>query len=107
MRTLDRYIFREVAVTCIAVTVVLLVILLSNQLARVLSQAAANDFPRQVVFALIALTSAGYLTVIVPIGFYLSIMLGLIAEVLMRTYHESQGKPGYRIRARRNFDEAE
>jgi lipopolysaccharide export system permease protein len=54
MRTLDRYIFREVAVTCLAVTVVLLVILLSNQLARVLSQAAANDFPRQVVFALIA-----------------------------------------------------
>jgi lipopolysaccharide export system permease protein len=85
MRTLDRYIFREVAVTCIAVTVVLLVILLSNQLARVLSQAAANDFPREVVFALIALTSAGYLTVIVPIGFYLSIMLGL-----GRLYHESE-----------------
>jgi lipopolysaccharide export system permease protein len=85
MRTLDRYIFREVAVTCIAVTLVLLVILLSNQLARVLSQAAANDFPREVVFALIALTSAGYLTVIVPIGFYLSIMLGL-----GRLYHESE-----------------
>jgi len=85
MRTLDRYIFREVAVTCIAVTLVLLVILLSNQLARVLSQAAANDFPREVVFALIALTSAAYLTVIVPIGFYLSIMLGL-----GRLYHESE-----------------
>ena len=66
MRTLDRYIFREVAVTCIAVTLVLLVILLSNQLARVLSQAAANDFPREVVFTLIGLTSAGYLTVVVP-----------------------------------------
>ncbi len=85
MRTLDRYIFREVAVTCIAVTVVLLVILLSNQLARVLSQAAANDFPREVVFALIGLTSAGYLTVIVPIGFFLSIMLAL-----GRLYHESE-----------------
>src|SRR4029450_3717691 len=85
MRTLDRYIFREVAVTCIAVTLVLLVILLSNQLARVLSQAAGNEFTREVVFALIALTSAGYLTVIVPIGFYLSIMLGL-----GRLYHESE-----------------
>lgn len=85
MRTLDRYIFREVAVTCIAVTLVLLVILLSNQLARVLSQAAANDFPRDVVLALIGLTSAGYLTVIVPIGFFLSIMLGL-----GRLYHESE-----------------
>ncbi len=85
MRTLDRYIFREVAVTWIAVTVVLLVILLSNQLARVLSQAAANDFPRDVVFTLIGLTSAGYLTVVVPIGFFLAIMLGL-----GRLYHESE-----------------
>ncbi len=71
--------------TWIAVTTVLLVILLSNQLARVLSQAAANDFPRQVVLALIGLTSAGYLTVIVPIGFYLAIMLAL-----GRLYHESE-----------------
>lgn len=85
MRTLDRYIFREVALTWIAVTAVLLVILLSNQLARVLSQAAANDFPRGVVLSLIALTSAGYLTVIVPIGFFLAIMLAL-----GRLYHESE-----------------
>lgn len=85
MRTLDRYIFREVAVTWVAVTGVLLVILVSNQLARVLSQAAANDFPRDVVLALIGLTSAGYLTVIVPIGFFLAIMLAL-----GRLYHESE-----------------
>jgi lipopolysaccharide export system permease protein len=85
VRTLDRYIFREVASTWIAVTGVLLVILLSNQLARVLSQAAANDFPRGVVLSLIGLTSAGYLTVIVPIGFFLSIMLAL-----GRLYHESE-----------------
>jgi lipopolysaccharide export system permease protein len=85
LRTLDRYIFREVAVTWIAVTGVLLVILLASQLARVLSQAAANGFPRDVVFTLIALTAAGYLSVIVPIGFFLSIMLGL-----GRLYHESE-----------------
>ena len=85
MRTLDRYLLREVAETWLAVTGVLLVILLSNQLARVLSQAAANDFPRDVVFALLGLTSAGYLTVIAPIGFFLAIMLGL-----GRMYHESE-----------------
>ncbi len=85
LRTLDRYIFREVALTWIAVTSVLLVILLSNQLARVLSQAAANNFPRGVVLSLIGLTSAGYLTVIVPIGFFLAIMLAL-----GRLYHESE-----------------
>lgn len=54
-------------------------------MARVLSQAAANDFPRDVVFMLIALTSAGYLTVIVPIGFFLAIVLAL-----GRLYHESE-----------------
>lgn len=85
MRTLDRYLLREVAETWLAVTGVLLVILLSNQLARVLSQAAANDFPRAVVMQLIGLTSAGYLTVVVPIGFFLAIML-----TLGRLYHESE-----------------
>lgn len=73
------------AVTWVAVTGVLLVILLANQLARVLSQAAANGFPREVVLALIGLTTAGYLSVIVPIGFFLAIMLGL-----GRLYHESE-----------------
>lgn len=85
MRTLDRYLLKEVAETWLAVTGVLLVILLSNQLARVLSQAAANDFPRDVVLQLIGLTSAGYLTVVVPIGFFLAIML-----TLGRLYHESE-----------------
>lgn len=77
--------FREVGATWVAVTSVLLIILLSNSLARVLSQAAANDFPRGVVLSLIGLTAAGYLTIIVPIGFYLAIVLGL-----GRLYHESE-----------------
>jgi lipopolysaccharide export system permease protein len=72
-------------VTWVAVTAVLLVILLSNQLARVLSQAATNEFPQGVVLALLGLTSASYLTVIVPIGFFLAIMLAL-----GRLYHESE-----------------
>ncbi len=66
-------------------TVVLLAILLANQLARVLSQAAANDFPRDVVFALIGLTTTGNLSIIMPIGFFLAIMLAL-----GRLYHESE-----------------
>ena len=66
-------------------TGVLLAILLANQLARVLSQAAANDFPKEVVFALIGLTATGNLSVIVPIGLLLAIMLAL-----GRLYHESE-----------------
>jgi lipopolysaccharide export system permease protein len=85
LRKLDRYVFAEVAANWFAVTAVLLVILLSNQLARVLSQAAANDFPRHVVLSLIGLTTAGYLTIIVPIGFFLAIVLAL-----GRLYHESE-----------------
>ena len=50
---LDRYLLREVVQTSVAVTGVLLVILLSNQLARVLGQAAQSEFPGGVVLALI------------------------------------------------------
>ena len=82
---LDRYLLREVTVTFIAVTGVLLVILLSNQLARVLGQAVQSGFPGSVVLALIGLTTLQQLTVLVPIGLYLGIVLAL-----GRLYHESE-----------------
>ncbi len=85
LRILDRYVLREVAVTWLAVTGVLLVILLSNQLARVLAQAAANEFPRGTVLALLLLTSTQNLTVLVPVGLFLAIMLSL-----GRLYQESE-----------------
>lgn len=82
---LDRYLLREVAVTCVAVTGVLLVILLSNQLARVLGQAAQSEFPGGVVLMLIGLTTLQQLTVLVPVGLFLGIVLAL-----GRLYHESE-----------------
>jgi lipopolysaccharide export system permease protein len=82
---LDRYLLREVAQTTVAVTGVLLVILLSNQLARVLGQAAQNDFPGNVVLTLIGLTTLQQLTVLVPVGLFLGIVLAL-----GRLYHESE-----------------
>jgi len=33
------------------------------------------------------------------------ILLGLLAELIVRTYHESQSKPVYLVRERRNFEE--
>jgi dolichol-phosphate mannosyltransferase len=33
------------------------------------------------------------------------ILMGLITEILMRTYFESQGKTSYAVRERLNFDE--
>jgi hypothetical protein len=34
------------------------------------------------------------------------ILLGLLAELIVRTYHESQAKPVYLVRERFNFEEA-
>ncbi len=45
------------------------------------------------------------LSIMVFIMGFLSILMGLIAELLVRTYHESQGKTVYHIREMINFDE--
>jgi lipopolysaccharide export system permease protein len=82
---LDRYLLREVTLTFVAVTGVLLLILLSNQLARVLGQAVQSGFPGSVVLALIGLTTLQQLTVLLPIGLYVGIVLAL-----GRLYHESE-----------------
>ena len=83
--TFDRYVLREVALAWAAVTGVLLVILVSNQVARVLGQAAAGQLPREIVGAVIGLTSIQNLTVLVPVGMLLAVVMGL-----GRLYHESE-----------------
>jgi lipopolysaccharide export system permease protein len=85
LNRLDRYLLREVASTFIAVTGVLLVVLMSNQFARVLGQAAQNDFAGPIVLTLLGLTTLQQLTLLVPIGLFLGIVLAL-----GRLYHESE-----------------
>jgi lipopolysaccharide export system permease protein len=76
-RILDRYIFREITMTWLGVTLVLLLILLTNQFARVLGDVAKGNLPKDAAFDVIGLSAAQYLTVLVPIGLFLSIMLAL------------------------------
>ena len=76
-RILDRYIFREIAQSWLAVTVVLLAILLTNQFARVLGEVAKDKLPKDAIFQIIGLTALQYLTILVPIGLFLSVMLAL------------------------------
>ncbi len=76
-RILDRYIFREIAQSWLAVTLVLLAILLTNQFARVLGDVAKDKLPKDAIFQIIGLTGLQYLTILVPIGLFLSIMLAL------------------------------
>jgi len=56
-------------------------------------------FVRRVFFGIGVLTSPFFqmATMIGILGFQ-SILMGLIAELLVRTYHESQGKPTYTVR---------
>ncbi len=77
IRILDRYLLREVALTWLAVTSVLLFILLTNQFAQVLGDVAKDKVPREAVFMVLGLTSIQYLTLLLPIGLFLSIMLAM------------------------------
>ena len=83
--TIDRYVLREVAMSLAGVTVVLLAILVSYQIARILGIAADRGFPHEIVIALIGLTTLENLMVLVPISMLLATMLAL-----GRLYHESE-----------------
>ncbi|MGA9367387.1 MAG: LptF/LptG family permease, partial [Steroidobacteraceae bacterium] len=84
-KILGRYILREVITAWIVVMGVLLVILLANQVAAVLERAAASQFPQAVVFELIYLGMLQYLSILVPFGLLLGIVLAL-----GRLYHDSE-----------------
>jgi lipopolysaccharide export system permease protein len=83
--TVQRYVLREVVQTWLAVTGILVAILVSNQISRVLGLAADNQYGRRVVFDLIALGAVMNLSVIVPVGLLLAVVL-----TLGRMYHDSE-----------------
>lgn len=71
--------------TWLVVTGVLLILLLTNQLARVLQRAAENQYPQSVVLELIWLGALQNLTVIMPVGLLLGVVLAF-----GRLYHDSE-----------------
>jgi lipopolysaccharide export system permease protein len=84
-RLLERYILREMIASGFAVTLVLVLILLTNEGARVLSRAADNQYPHDVVFTLIGLGALQHLPILVPIG----LLLGMVMA-FGRLYHDSE-----------------
>ncbi len=74
---ISRYVFREVFTAWLVVTLILLFILLTNQFAQVLGDAAANRLPREAVFMVLGLTTVQFLNVLAPIGLFLGILLAL------------------------------
>jgi len=85
LRILDRYILREVVVSWLAVTGVLLAILLTNQIARVLELAAESQYPRGLVVELILLSAVQNLSLVIPVGLLIGIVLAI-----GRLYHDSE-----------------
>ena len=83
--TLGRYVLREVVTAWLVVTAVLLVILLANQLVGVLERAAANQYPQGVVLELIILGALQNLSLLLPVGLLLGVVLAF-----GRLYHDSE-----------------
>lgn len=80
-----RHVLREIALATVAVAVILLVLLLTNQLAFVLGRAADGQIPARLVFELLALSLRENAMVILPISLLLGCILGL-----GRLYHDSE-----------------
>ncbi len=77
MSLISRYIFRETFAAWLTVTLVLFIILMSNQFAEVLDDAAAGRLPKDAIFAILSLTSLRYIELLTPIGLFLGVMLAL------------------------------
>jgi len=74
---IGRYIFREAFGSWLMVLTVLFLIFMTNQLADILGDAAANRLPRDAVLAIFALTALRYLTLLTPITLFLGVTLAL------------------------------
>jgi lipopolysaccharide export system permease protein len=80
-----RDLLREVAAAFVAVTGVLLVVLMTSQLAFVLARAAERQIPASAVLELLWLSVQQNTTILLPIGLMLAVVIAL-----GRLYHESE-----------------
>lgn len=77
MRLIDRYVMREVFYTLLAVTPVLLLIFLSHRFVLYLGDVAGGHFTEDILPPLLALNSISILPLLLPLVFYLSVLLAL------------------------------
>ena len=77
MPIIDRYLIKEVTLTLLAVTPVLLLIFLSNRFVQYLGEAAAGKLPADVLWALLAFRSISVLSLLLPLAFFVSVVLAL------------------------------
>ncbi len=75
LNVLDRYLFREISITWFAVTVVLLIIMVVNILARILSKVTEGALPADALLLLVGLKVINLLVTLIPLGLYLGVLL--------------------------------
>lgn len=74
---IDRYMLREFLISLAAVIGVLWLIYVATRFARYLAQAAVGNLPAEVIFNLLWLNSLGALSILLPIGTFLAVLLSL------------------------------
>ena len=84
-KIINQYLFREVAQSWLAITLVLLAILVINQFAKILGDASAGNYTGSVITELLFFSTVEYLTVLMPLSTFLAILL-----VFGRLYKESE-----------------
>ncbi|MFT4060344.1 MAG: LPS export ABC transporter permease LptF [Legionella sp.] len=70
-----RYLAREVFVTLIALTSILVLIFLSNQLIQYLNRAASGTIPGVIIMKLMMLELPTLLSLLMPLGFYMAMLV--------------------------------
>lgn len=70
-----RYLNREILVTTLAVTSVLLLIFMSGRFVKYLADAAAGELAVDVLFIIMGYRLPGFLELIIPLGFFIAILL--------------------------------
>ena len=74
---IDRYVLREILLTCGAVTAVLILVLATNSLAYMLGKVVEGRLAADVLMPLFLTNFANYLVTMIPLGLYLGLLLTL------------------------------
>ena len=70
-----RYLSKDILISTFAVSLVLLLIILSGRFVGLLADAAAGKYAVDVLFTMIGCRMPGFLQIILPLGFYIAILL--------------------------------
>ena len=71
-----RYLSKEVLINTFAVCFALLLIFLSHRFVNLLAEAAAGKYAVNLLFEMIVYRMPGFIQIILPLGFYIAILLG-------------------------------